>query len=148
QLGALLTGVSNGPARRFFSRASYVQSVCWIGACLADALHYAHERGLVHLDVKPSNVLLAADGQPMLLDFHLARQPLTGDGTLPEWFGGTPGYMSPEQKSALNQLTKSRQLTERVDRRADVYALGLSLFEALAGQLPPATDKPPDLSSY
>ncbi len=62
------------PARSLLESLSYIQAVCWIGACLADALEYAHERDLVHLDLKPSNVLLAADGQPMLLDFHLAQR--------------------------------------------------------------------------
>ena len=66
---------SRDPARQFLSQASYVQAICWIGACLADALNYAHERGLVHLDVKASNVLLTADAQAMLLDFHVAREP-------------------------------------------------------------------------
>src|SRR5262245_36707567 len=73
-----------------FGRATYVQAVCWLGACLADALQYAHDRGMVHLDLKPSNVLLAADGQPMLLDFHLASAPIPTGGKPHPWLGGTP----------------------------------------------------------
>jgi serine/threonine protein kinase len=64
------------PASRALVKATYVEAMCWIGACLAEALQYAHERGLIHLDLKPSNVLLTADGQPMVLDFHLARGPI------------------------------------------------------------------------
>src|SRR5262249_28485147 len=93
-----------GPARRFLPRASAVQTVCWRGACLADALHYAHEQGLVHLDVKPSNILVTADGQPMLLDFHLAREPLPRDDPSPARLGGTPVYMAPEQRAAFDAV--------------------------------------------
>jgi tetratricopeptide (TPR) repeat protein len=114
-----------------------VQAVCRIGACLADALQYAHERGLVHLDLKPSNVLLAADGTPMVLDFHLAREPLRADGAPPPWLGGTAGYMSPEQQAALRAVQHGRPAPRPVDGRSDVYSLGVVLYEALGGS-PPA----------
>jgi serine/threonine protein kinase/Tfp pilus assembly protein PilF len=122
-----------GPARTMLARLSYVEAVCWIGICLADALHYAHERGLLHLDVKPSNVLLAADGEPMLLDFNVAQGPIRPDGPLPEAMGGTPVYMPPEQEAALNALKLGRHAPSPVDRRADIYALGRLLYEALGG---------------
>jgi serine/threonine protein kinase/tetratricopeptide (TPR) repeat protein len=122
-----------GPARQILAGSSYVQAVCWLGACLADALHYAHERGLVHLDLKPSNVLLAADGQPMLLDFHLAREPLQPGGGKPAWLGGTVGYMSPEQQAALLAIEQGRKVTRPVDGRSDIYSLGVVLYEALSG---------------
>jgi serine/threonine protein kinase/Flp pilus assembly protein TadD len=139
---------AEGPNRRFLERASYVQAVCWVGAVLADALHYAHAQGLVHLDVKPSNVLLTADCQPMLLDFHLARGPVPAGGDGTGWLGGTYDYMSPEQKAAWRASWDGRRPDVAVDARSDVYSLGLLLAEALyggraadrarAGQLPPA----------
>jgi tetratricopeptide (TPR) repeat protein len=122
-----------GPACRFLEQASYVQAICWIGMCLAEALQYAHERDLVHLDIKPSNVLLAADGQPMLLDFHLARPPLPAGAPAPLTLGGTPAYMAPEQKAALESVRQRRALPAVVDGGADVYALGRVLVEALSG---------------
>ena len=134
-----LPATTQGPARQFFARASYVQVICSIGACLADALQYAHERGLVHLDLKPANVLLAADGQPMLLDFHLARQPIVADGPAIEWLGGTMVYMSPEQRAAVEAVSAGRPVIRAVDERSDVYSLGLVLHDALGGPAPPAT---------
>src|SRR5262249_13621321 len=130
-----------GPACDMLARASYVQSVCWMGACLADALHYAQEHGLVHLDLKPANVLLAADGQPMLLDFHMARAPIRRDGPLPDWLGGTPAYMAPEQRRAFDALRQGQRVPQAVDGRADVYSMGLLLYEALSGKLPAPTEK-------
>ena len=125
------------PALKFLEQATYEQAVCWMGACLAEALHEAHGRGLVHLDVKPSNILWAADGQPMLLDFHLAREPIAADAPAPDWLGGTPGYMPPEQAAALDAVRRETPVISPVDGRADIYALGRVLAEALAGKLPP-----------
>src|SRR5262249_2731392 len=122
-----------GPARQALTRASYVQAICWIGACLADALQYAHERGVGHLDIKPSNVLRAADGQPMLLDFHLARGPLHPGAEKAPWLGGTLGYMSPEQQLALEAAEQGREVPLPVDGRSDIFSLGVVLREALAG---------------
>ena len=94
---------------------------------LAHGLHSAHESGLVHRDVKPSNVLITADGTPVLLDFGLARGADDDLETLTRSNAqiGTLPYMAPEQLD-----------TDGVDRRTDVYALGITLFEALTGRLP------------
>lgn len=127
---------SRGPARQLLAGATYVQAVCWMGACLAEGLQHAHERGLVHLDVKPANILLAADGQPMLLDFHLAQEPVRNGGKLPGRFGGTPKYMSPEQRLlASTGRTRPREFPT-VDGRSDIYSLGLVVYEALGGEIP------------
>jgi serine/threonine protein kinase/tetratricopeptide (TPR) repeat protein len=116
------------------SGQSYVQAAVWIVARLAEGLQHAHERGVLHCDVKPSNVLLGADGQPMLLDFNLAQQ-LHGDQCRAQaTLGGTVAYMAPEHLRAL--ATRDPALARRVDRRTDVYALGMVLFEMLTGRRP------------
>ncbi len=134
-----------GPARQFLAGATVIQAACWIGACLADALHHAHEQGLVHLDVKLSNVLLTADGLPMLLDFHLAREPLPAGSPAPDWLGGTPGCMAPEQEEALKAVQRGRPLTSAVDARADIYGLGMLLHHFLAAALAPGKETPPEV---
>lgn len=108
-----------------------VQAVVWLGACVADALHYAHRRGLVHLDLKPSNVLLAADGQPVVLDFHLARQPIEPGELRPLGLGGTPGYTSPEQDAAVEAFECHQPTPARVDGQSDQYSLAVVLCELL-----------------
>ncbi|WUO17892.1 serine/threonine protein kinase [Streptomyces sp. NBC_00289] len=95
-----------------------------LGAGLAEALAHAHEAGIVHRDVKPSNILLDASGRPYLTDFGISRlidaTTRTATGTLI----GTAAYLSPEQV-----------LGQSVGRPADIYALGLVLLECLTGRL-------------
>lgn len=126
-----------GPARQLLARLSWTRAVCWIGAALADALDYAHQRGLVHLDVKPANVLLGNDGQPMLLDFHLARPPTSAGDPAPALVGGTLAYMPREQHEAMAAVRANRPVPADLDGRADLYALAATLTYALGGPLPP-----------
>ena len=114
---------------RILSRLSYTDAVLWIGARLAEGLAHAHERGIVHQDLKPANVLLGDEGQPLLLDFNLAvdtRSPRRSAAPL----GGTLPYMAPEQIRALQGKAAD------LDGRCDIYALGVILFQLLTGRLP------------
>lgn len=124
-----------------WSAATYQEAICAFGVALAEALHYVHDRGLVHLDIKPSNVLITADGQPLLLDFHLAHEPIRPQDPRPAWFGGTLEYMAPEQRRVWVAMSRHDPIDEAVDGRADVYALGLILYQALGGVEDRSRDK-------
>jgi WD40 repeat protein/tetratricopeptide (TPR) repeat protein/tRNA A-37 threonylcarbamoyl transferase component Bud32 len=97
-------------------------------AAVADALQYAHEQGVVHRDVKPSNIMIGGDGKPWLMDFGLAKRA-AGDVTmtLEGQVLGTPAYMSPEQAAGESH---------KVDGRSDVYSLGVILYQLLTSELP------------
>lgn len=110
------------------AEVSWGAIVAWIGRELADALAWLHGRGLAHGDLKPANVLIAPDGSPRLLDFHLST-PL---GSSPASIGGTLPYLAPE----LIAAAASRGPAPRVDVRADLFALGILLYELSTGHLP------------
>ncbi len=99
---------------------------------IAEALDYAHKRGVIHRDAKPANVLLTEEGWPLLSDFGIAKMlESTTYATQSGALLGTPQYMSPEQGQG-----------QKVDKRADIYALGVILFEMLTGRVPFDADTP------
>ncbi|MCC6261321.1 MAG: protein kinase [Anaerolineales bacterium] len=116
---------SSGP----LSAAEIEKVVDSVGSALA----YAHKQGILHRDVKPSNVLLANDGTIYLADFGLARIAEAGESTLSsDSIMGTPQYISPEQAMGAKDL----------DSGTDVYSFGVMLYEMIVGQVPFSADTP------
>jgi eukaryotic-like serine/threonine-protein kinase len=106
-------------------RAAMVAAVC-------EAVHHAHQKGVIHLDLKPANILVDADGRPRVLDFGIALAidqdgADAGAGALGTRVAGTPAYMSPEQLAGR---------ADDLDARADIYALGVVLVELLTDRSP------------
>src|SRR5258706_4643048 len=98
---------------------------------LADALAYAHAEGMIHRDIKPANILFSKNNTPILTDFGIARIMDASGLTMSGAFVGTPSYVSPEAGRG-----------EPVDERADIYSLGIVLYEMLTGTVPYDADTP------
>ena len=106
-------------------KALSLEKILSIGIKLADALNFAHEKGIIHRDVKPSNIIMTKSGEPILTDFGIAHvdDPDAAQQTRVGEVMGTPRYMSPEQV-----------MGKTVDGRSDLYALGVILYELTTGQ--------------
>ena len=123
-----------GTLKKYLGKPMPYQQAAGLLVPIAKALVYAHSEGVIHRDVKPTNILLSETGQLMLSDFGVAKvldseqtQGLTATGASI----GTPEYMAPEQA-----------LGKKIDQRVDVYSLGVILYELVTGRRPYTADTP------
>src|SRR5215213_7261911 len=125
--------VPGGTLKEWISREGPLEAAdaAGIGAQVAEALGAAHDRGMVHRDIKPQNVLLAARGGAKVADFGIARAGSSATISRTGSVMGTAGYMSPEQALGKPATPKS-----------DLYSLGVVLYETLTGELPYTADNP------
>jgi eukaryotic-like serine/threonine-protein kinase len=127
--------------RERLSGLDLLETACWMGARLAEALAYAHARGVLHRDIKPANILINRYGRPLLVDFNVSApcSPL-GTSLDKDSVGGTRLYMAPEHLDASNPY--HFMPGDPVDARSDIYSLGVVLYELLSGRLPFALPLP------
>lgn len=120
--------------KRTLSRgAPSLDEVLHVMTSVGSALTYAHEKGVLHRDIKPSNIIIDSSNTPYLADFGLARIAQAGESTMSaDMLLGTPHYISPEQAKGIKNL----------DGRADLYSLGVVLYELLVGRVPYTADTP------
>jgi len=113
---------------------SWPETVAWLGRRVAQALSYADAHGVLHRDVKPANVLLTSEAVPKLADFNISFSRTLADDSPVAYFGGSLSYMSPEQLEACHPGYD--RTAGDLDTRADIYSLGVVLWELLTGTKP------------
>jgi len=119
--------------KHFIKKGMTIEEIERVMTRIAEGLDYAHSQGILHRDMKPSNILLDGNGTPYITDFGLARIAEAGASTIShDMMLGTPYYISPEQAQGSKDL----------DNRTDVYSLGIILYELLTGQVPFQADTP------
>lgn len=134
QMANPVQGAPCGPGRPqaaplILRDGSYLEGICYLGVQIVESLDHIHHLGIVHRDLKPANVLLCPNGRPVLLDFNLSADNHRGETCL----GGTFPYMAPELLRAT-EVPAPADVT--VDARADLYSLGVILYELLSGRHP------------
>ncbi|NND98716.1 MAG: serine/threonine protein kinase [Pirellulaceae bacterium] len=130
--------------RKWIRQAQWPMVIAWMGVQLARALDDAHNRGVLHRDVKPANVLLSAEGIPKLADFNVSFAGAAGRAGAAASFGGSIGYMSPEHLRAISASAMDAPVD--VSEQADLYSLSILLWELWQGTRP--FDVPSSPSSW
>src|SRR5690606_14777208 len=125
---------TDSSVRAEIAALSWPETVAWLGRRLAEALEYASSHGVLHRDVKPANVLLTAEAVPKLADFNISFSRNVSGASPVAYFGGSLSYMSPEQLEACHP-GRTRSAGD-LDTRADIYSLGVLLWELLTGAKP------------
>jgi len=136
ELYLVMEYIEGATLRRRLGQPLAIPEFLDIGIQCADALQVAHEKGIVHGDVKPENIMLTPAGQVKMLDFGVARKVISAESpetasvmTMRDTIAGTPAYMAPEA-----------MLAKPIDGRADLFSLGVVFYEMLGGKNPFRTD--------
>ena len=137
--------------RKWLDTAKWPTVVAWLGVQLARALDEAHQRDVLHRDVKPANVLLSAEAIPKLADFNVSFAGAAVRTGAASSLGGSVGYMSPEHLRAICPNTQGNVFDEQeelVGKKADLYSLGILLWELWQGERPFCVDEAPGSWSH
>ena len=131
-LGSFIQKLKSGDPRAKavfgeFGTVDYFRNLAAAFAQVCDAVHYAHQSGVIHRDIKPANILLDPNGKLLLTDFGLAKDERFGSMSVTGQLQGTPHYMSPEQ---------ARASVNKIDHRTDIYSLAVVLYEMLSLRRP------------